>query len=61
MSLYFNEIEGTLPPDASWPSSLTYLSLGSNLLTGSLPLEWGGLLPLSLQMLYVDDNFLSGN
>eukprot|EP00835_Amoeboradix_gromovi_P004902 NODE_415_length_9032_cov_0.580992.p3 type:complete len:332 gc:universal NODE_415_length_9032_cov_0.580992:6862-5867(-) len=54
LSLYQNEITGTIP--ANLPATLWYLQVNSNKLTGSIP----STLPLGLTDFYMNENLLTG-
>ena len=58
LSLYDNQLSGTIPAELGNLSSLTGLNLGYNQLSGTIPSELGNL--SSLTGLYLYDNQLSG-
>jgi len=58
LSLFNNQLNGTIPADLGNLSSLSYLNFNDNQLTGSIPAELGDL--SNLKTLYLVDNQLSG-
>ncbi len=58
LSLYNNQLTGSIPPEIGNLTNLTYLFLENNQLTGSIPSEIGSL--TNLVRLYLGDNQLTG-
>ena len=58
LSLYSNQLSGTIPSSLGGLTNLEWLRLGSNQLSGTIPSSLGGL--TNLEQLYLDDNQLSG-
>ena len=59
LSLYTNQLTGTIPPELGDLSELDTLYLDGNALTGSIPAELGQL--SSLKLLFLDNNDLTGS
>ena len=60
LTLYGNQLSGTLPTELGQLSSLQYLGLGANSLSGTVPTELGRLATSLTDGLYLWRNRLSG-
>lgn len=58
LSLNYNDLTGTIPPELGNLDNLTYLSLIGNVLTGSIPAELGNLSNIS--RIFLPENQLTG-
>ena len=58
LSLYKNQLTGSIPPELGNLNSLVYLFLDDNQLTGSLPISIEQL--GNLNYLWINDNLLTG-